>query len=76
MKHLTDNLEETDKFLREFVDGKKRSTVYTEWRDTPAASMKDAAAMVKYVPLYILGYGKYLRELKGGGAAAADKVVY
>lgn len=76
MKHLTDNLEETDKFIRSFIKEKKPSMVYTEWQDQEPANMKDVNQMIKYVPMYILGYDKYLKDIDWGNMQKPDDVVY
>lgn len=76
MSHLTNNFEETDKFIRMFINEKKGLTVLTEWHDAVPANMKDVNQMVKYVPMYILGYDKYLKDIDWGNMQKPDDVVY
>lgn len=76
MTHLTDNLEETDKFIRRFVNEGKKACVYTEWKDVEPASMGDVEKMVRYAPLYILGYDKYLKDIDWNNLDKPKDVVY
>jgi len=76
MSHLTDNLEETDKFIRKFVNEGKPACVYTEWQAEEPAGMADVNAMIKWVPLYILGYDKYLKDLDFNNIQKPQNVVY
>lgn len=50
--------------------------VYTEWQDQEPANMKDVNQMIKYVPMYILGYDKYLKDIDWGNMQKPDDVVY
>lgn len=76
MKHLTDNLEETEKFYRSFINDGKDSIVVTEWQDAEPASMACVNAMIKNAPLYILGYDKYLNEIDFNNLGNPSEVVY
>lgn len=76
MKHLTDNLEEADKFYRSFIVDRKGSTVVMEWEDPEPAGMKDVNEMIKFVPMYILGYDKYLNEIDFNNMEKPTGVVY
>jgi poly(3-hydroxybutyrate) depolymerase len=76
MKPLTDNNAETDKFVNEIIKGKKTSYVYTEWTDAEAPDMSSVEHMVKYVPMYILGFGKYMEEMDWSNIAKPQSIVY
>jgi poly(3-hydroxybutyrate) depolymerase len=76
MKPLTDNNEETDKFYRSFIVGKCNSTVYTEWSDAVPPDMTSVEQMLKYVPLYILGFGKYLEEMENMPVEQPKNIVF
>lgn len=76
MKHLTDNLEETDKFIRTFINEGRRSCVRTEWSDAEPPSMRDVQEMVRWVPLYILGYEKYLKDMDFNNIEKPVGIVY
>jgi predicted esterase len=76
MKPLTDNNAETDKFVNEIVKGKKQSYVYTEWADEVAPDMSSVEQMLKYVPMYIIGFGKYLEEMDWSNVAKPKSIVY
>ncbi len=76
MKHLTDNFEISDCFIRKFVDSKGTASVYTEWQDAEPASMADINLMIKYAPMYILGYDKYLSEIDWANMEAPTEVKY
>lgn len=76
MKHLTANQEEADEFIRHFVNEGKKSSVTTEWKDAEPAGMADIDAMVKNVPMYILGYEKYLSEMDWNNLGTADEIKY
>ena len=64
IKSLTANLDETDFFIKQFVWGKKQGRAYTEIYDQEPVSMSDVQQMIKFAPLYILGYGMYLDEMQ------------
>ena len=76
MKPLTDNYEEQDRFYRTFVEGQSKSIVYTEWADEEPANMHSVDNMVKYVPLYILGFGKYLEEMDWNNIDKPQNIVF
>lgn len=76
MKPLTTYLEEQYRFLNDFCLGGLQSTVNTEVQDKEPANMHDVQAMIKYVPLYILGYGKYLDEIDWTNLKKPDSIVY
>ena len=76
MKPLTTYLEEQYRFLNDFVINGLDSVVLTEVADKEPAGMSSVEAMIKYVPLYILGYGKYLEEIDWGDLSAPTQVVY
>jgi len=76
MKPLTTYLEEQYRFLNDFVINGLQSTVSTEVTDKEPANMASPEAMVKYVPLYILGYGKYLDEMDWSNMQKPTGIVY
>ncbi len=76
MTHLTNNLEEADKFYRNYVADGKKSNAYTEWADPEPGNMADVMMMVKFAPLYILGYDKYLNEIDWGNLDKPTDIVY
>ncbi len=76
MKPLTDNNAETDKFVEEIIKNKKQSFVYTEWTDKPAPDMSSVEQMLKYVPMYILGFGKYMEEMDWNHIAKPKNIVF
>lgn len=76
MKPLTDNNAETDKFVDEMVKGKKQAYVYTEWAEETAPDMSSAEHMLKYVPMYILGFGKYIDEMDWSNIPKPTGIVY
>lgn len=76
MSPLTDNLAETDKFLDIIVRGGQQVRAYTEWAPAEVPNMQDAAAMVRFAPLYILGYGKYSEEMDWTHVKRPADVVY
>jgi dienelactone hydrolase len=76
MKPLTNYLEEQFRFLNDFCIKGLVSSVTTDVRDKEPANMKDVQAMVKYVPLYILGYGKYLNEIDWNNLEKPKGIVY
>ncbi|NDV57041.1 alpha/beta hydrolase [Bacteroides sp. 519] len=76
MKPLTNNNEETDKFYHEFIKGKCKSYVYTEWVDEEPSDMTSVDQMLKYVPLYILGFGKYLEEMMVAPIERPENIVF
>lgn len=63
MKPLTNYLEEQLRFLNDFCLKGLQSTVNTEVEDQKPSSMASIEEMLKYVPMYILGYGKYMEEM-------------
>jgi len=77
---LTDYLDETDKFIEEFVNKKSNRVLVTERRDKIPANMAGVDSMLKYVPLYILGFGKYSEEMeaefKSGQMDKPSDIVY
>lgn len=76
MKPLTTYLEEQYRFLNDFVINGLDSVVVTEVTDKEPTNMASVEAMVKYVPLYILGYGKYLEDIDWGSLEAPAQIVY
>ena len=76
MKALTDNLEEMDKFYRCFIVNKCKTSAYTEWADEVPADMTSIDQMIKYVPLYIIGFGKYMEELGTQSFEKPKGVIY
>lgn len=76
MKPLTTYLEEQYRFLNDFCLNSLQSTVNTEVEDKEPANMSSVEMMVKYVPMYILGYGKYLDEVDWTNMGKPDSVVY
>lgn len=76
MKPLTHYLEEQYRFLTDFCIGGLQSVTLTDVHDKEPASMKDVPTMIKYVPLYILGYGKYLNEIDWNNIEKPKSIVY
>ena len=76
MKPLTTYLEEQFRFLNDFCLNGLQSTVNTEVEDKEPANMSSVEMMVKYVPMYILGYGKYLDEIDWSNMGKPKDVVY
>ena len=76
MKPLTTYLEEQYRFLNDFVVNGVKSTVVTEVTDAVPAGMSSIEEMVKYVPLYIFGYGKYLEEIDWNAVGMPSDVLY
>lgn len=76
MRPLTNNNEETDKFYRCFIKDKCQSYVYTEWVDETPADMGSVDQMLKYVPFYILGFGKYSEELENMPIEKPKNIVF
>ena len=76
MKPLTAYLEEQARFLKEFVIGEKHASVKTEWSDETPDGMQSVEQMIKVVPLYILGFGKYLEEIDWLNMPKPDAIVY
>lgn len=76
MKPLTTYLEEQYRFLNDFCLGGLQSTVNTEVADKEPANMSSVEKMIQYVPLYILGYGKYLDQIDWGNMQKPSEVVY
>ena len=76
MKPLTTYLEEQYRFLNDFVANGLQSTVNTEVADKEPASMSSVEKMIEYVPLYILGYGKYLDEIDWSNIQKPANIVY
>jgi poly(3-hydroxybutyrate) depolymerase len=76
MKPLTDNNAETDKFIEEIIKGKKQSYINTEWEDAVAPDMSSTDNMLKYVPMYILGFGKYMEEMDWSHITKPKNIVY
>lgn len=76
MKCLTDNNTETDAFFHKFIKEKNKSIVYTEWADKEPKGMASVDEMIKYAPLYILGFGKYLEELDFNNIEKPKGIVY
>ena len=76
MKPLTTYLEEQYRFLNDFVVRGLQSTVNTEVADKEPANMASVEAMIQYVPLYILGYGKYLEDMDWNNMQKPNSIVY
>jgi len=76
MSPLTENNAETDKFINQIVRQGQHVSVYTEWNPIDTPNMADAAAMVKFAPLYILGYGKYIEDMDWSNLEKPTEVVY
>ena len=76
MKPCTEYLDEQASFLKNWATGKTTDTVYTELTEVEPANMVSVEAMVKYVPLYILGYGKYIDEIDWDNLDPGDSIVY
>ena len=76
MLALTSYLEEQYRFLNDFCINGLQSSVNTEVADKEPANMSDVSQMVKYVPLYILGYGKYLEDMDWNNIQKPDSIVY
>ena len=76
MLTLTKYLEEQYRFLNDFVIGGQQGSVNTIVADKEPANMAGVEMMVKYVPLYILGYGKYLEEMDWNNIQKPENIVY
>ena len=76
MLTLTKYLEEQYRFLADYVIGGQQGSVNTIVKDKEPANMADANMMVKYVPLYILGYGKYLEDMDWNNVQKPTNIVY
>ena len=50
--------------------------MFTEWIDEPPADMTSGESMLQYVPMYILGFGKYLEEIDFGQLEVPKEIVY
>jgi len=67
---------EADRFYKDYVENKKAKSAVTEWEDNEPATMEDISAMIKNVPLYIIGYEKYLEEMDWGNIQAPTEIKY
>jgi pimeloyl-ACP methyl ester carboxylesterase len=76
IKPLINNNEVCDRFYRSFIQDKCKSIVYTEWADEEPADMTSVDQMLKYVPLYIIGFGKYLEELENAPVEKPKDIVF
>lgn len=76
MKPPTTYLEEQYRFLNDYCVGGLQSTVNTVVADLQPALMASVEMMLKYVPLYIVGYGKYLDQIDWDNLQKPDSVVY
>lgn len=76
MKPLTNNNLEQEKFYNSFIKDKCKSMVFTEWIDETPADMTSVESMLQYVPMYILGFGKYLEEIDFGQLEVPKEIVY
>jgi hypothetical protein len=73
---LTDNNYETDRFVNEIVLGKQETYAFTTWEPADVPCMSSVEMMIKYAPLYILGYEKYVEEIDWGNMEKPQDVVY
>ncbi len=76
MTTLSNYLEEQYRFLHDFVEQGIQTSVNTEVRDKVPVNMASVEAMIKYAPLYILGYGKYLDQMDWNNLPKPGSVVY
>lgn len=76
MKPLTTYLGEQLRFLNDFCKDGLQTVTTTDVRDKEPANMAGVEMMVKYVPLYILGYGKYLNEMDWQNMEKPKSIVY
>lgn len=76
MKPLVDNHEDMDRFIRKFVNEQIDASAFTEWADKVPDSMTTVDDMIKAVPLYIYGYGKYLDEMDSEKIEKPKTIVY
>lgn len=76
MKPLTTYLEEQYRFLNDYALGGLQGNITTDVTDKEPAGMKDVNMMIKYVPMYILGYDKYLDEIDWGNMSKPDNIVF
>ena len=76
MKPCTQYLEEQARFLKDFVSGKQQATVYTEWTQPEPDGMQSIEEMVQSVPMYVLGYEKYLKDIDWNNLGIPEDVVY
>ena len=75
MKGL-DLVGEADRFYKDFIEGKKAKCVVTEWEDNEPATMGDINEMLKSVPMYIIGYDKYIEEMDWSNIQAPSEIKY
>lgn len=75
MKGL-DLMGEADRFYKDFVQNPKAKIAVTEWEDAEPATMQDIEHMVKNVPLYILGYEKYIEEMDWTNLGMPTEIKY
>ena len=76
MKTLTSYLEEQYRFLNEFCLKGLKTTVNTDVEDAEPAEMSSVEMMCKYVPLYIFGYGKYLKDIDWSNIQKPQNIVF
>ena len=76
MKALTNNNAEQERFFETFVKGKSNSKVLTKWADAEPSGMGSVEAMLQHVPMYILGFGKYMEEMAYSNLEAPQTIVY
>ena len=76
MKPLTSYLEEQARFLKDFASGAAKTAVRTEWADEEPAGMSSVDQMLKFVPMYILGFGKYLDEIDWNNLDKPENIVF
>jgi len=67
---------EADRFYKDFVENPKAKQVSTEWEESEPAAMQDIEHMIKFVPMYILGYEKYLEEMDWSNLGMPTEIKY
>lgn len=76
MKPLTNYLEEQYRFLNDFCLKGLKSTVNTVVEDKEPGAMGTVDLMLKYVPMYLLGYGKYMEEMDWNHISKPTEIKY
>ena len=76
MRTLTVYLEEQYHFLRDFVENGQQTCINTESKEKEPANMTSVDAMIKYVPFYILGYGRYLDQMDWNNMKKPESIVF
>lgn len=65
-----------EEFIRQFVLNSTPQNIETTVNPKTPPGMADVQDMIKYVPLYILGYGKYLNQMNMENMEKPKSIVY